>query len=83
VTNKEELQSQFKTYECRIRRGVTQFVSEYMNKSRGFVSENNCELIDWIMARIEASFCDAEIVIRANKLKLSGYDLSNEVSKWE
>ena len=58
MTNKEELQSQFKTYECRIRRGVTQFVSEYMNKSRGFVSENNCELIDWIMSNIENSFCD-------------------------
>jgi len=58
MTNKGELRSQFKTYEYKIRRGVGQFVAEYMNESYEYVTENNCEFIDWIMSHIENSFCD-------------------------
>lgn len=40
----------------KLRHGVTQFVAEYTKQSYADASENNCEMIDWIISCIDQSF---------------------------
>ena len=44
--------------EHKLRRGVTKFVAEYTNQSYEDASENNCEMVDWIISYIEAEFAN-------------------------
>lgn len=44
----------------KLRHGVTQFVSEYTKQSYEDASENNCEMIDWIISCIDKSFKEQE-----------------------
>lgn len=40
----------------KLHHGVTQFIAEYTKQTYEEASENNCELIDWIISCINASF---------------------------